>query len=127
MQNNPQTTPLDAAKQKRDAAFDAWQQADQQLFQCLVTALSVTGRNCTPDWLSSAAGLDKVPDWLVEHLESVELPENQYLSLAATHVMLVQALNVYVEALSASADYLAAEESVTDHLNGVSQAGEVSH
>ena len=97
------------------------------MFQCLVAALSVTGRNCTDDWLGATEGLGLAPDALVDQLESVTLPDSHYVSLAATHVMLVQALNVYVEALSASADYLAAEESVADHLNGVAQAGEVSH
>lgn len=127
MQNNPENTLQDAAKQQRDNAFDAWQKADQQLFQCLVAALSVTGRLCTDDWTAATKDLDLAPETLVEGLNAIPMPDSLNVSIAAAHVMLVNALNVYVESMAASADYLAAEDALAGHLNGVSQAGEVSH
>lgn len=127
MQNNPENTLQDAAKQQRDNAFDAWQKADQHLFQCLVAALSVTGRICTGDWTAATKDLDLAPESLVNELNSIPMPESLSVSIAAAHGMLVKALNVYVESMAASADYLAAEDSLAAHLSGVNQAGEVSH
>lgn len=127
MQNKPENTPPDAAVQQRDNAFDAWQKADQKLFQYLVAALSVTGRLCTDDWASATEDLHLAPDTMIEHFDSIPMPESLNVSIAAAHVMVVNALNMYVEAMAASADYLAAEDTLAERLNGVSQAGEVSH
>lgn len=121
MQNNPQTTPLDTAKRKRDAAFDAWQKADQHHFQCLVSALSVTGRLCTSDWLAATKDLGLAPDTLVDELDSIPMPDSLNVSISAIHGMLVKALSVYVEGLAASSDYLAAEERLTELLSGAGQ------
>ena len=127
MQNKPENTPPDTAVQQRDNAFDAWQKADQKLFQYLVAALSVTGRLCTDDWVAATEDLHLAPDAMIEHFDSIPMPESLNVSIAAAHVMVVNALNMYVEAMAASADYLAAEDTLAEHLNGVNQAGEVSH
>ncbi|WP_374258321.1 hypothetical protein [Aquabacterium sp.] len=127
MQKTPKNTLQDVAKQERDKAFDAWQKADQRLFQCLVAALSVTGRICTDEWTTASEDLSIAPDALLDELGAIPLPDSLQVSIAAAHVMLVQALNVCVESMAASADYLAAEDTLAGHLNGVSQAGEVSH